>query len=90
LLGSNPSAQAGADRAALEVAIIKGLPHGGWVTKGRKAEDGIVPEKYQLTDLSSDDYRQRYEMNVKDADGTLIITHGPQLADVIIRFMQEP
>jgi len=76
LLGSNPSAQAGADRAALEVAVINGLPHGGWVTKGRKAEDGKVPEKYQVIELSSADYRQRTEQNVKDADGTLIITHG--------------
>jgi len=69
-------AQTGADRAALDVAIINGLPHGGWVPKDRKAEDGEVPEKYQVIELSSNDYRQRTEMNVKDTDGTLIITHG--------------
>jgi len=68
-------AQTGADRAALDVAIINGLPHGGWVPKGRKAEDGIVSEKYQVIELLSGDYRYRTEMNVKDSDGTLIITH---------------
>ena len=69
-------AQTGADRAALDVAIINGLPHGGWVPKGRKAEDGEVPEKYQVIELSSGDYKCRTEMNVRDSDGTLIITHG--------------
>jgi len=69
-------AQTGADRAALDVAIINGMPHGGWVPKGRKAEDGIVPGDYQVSELSSGDYKYRTEMNVKDSSGTLIISHG--------------
>jgi predicted Rossmann fold nucleotide-binding protein DprA/Smf involved in DNA uptake len=28
--------QAGADRAALDMAIELGIPHKGWVSKGRK------------------------------------------------------
>jgi hypothetical protein len=31
--------QTGTDRAGLDVAIRRGLPHGGWCPKGRKAED---------------------------------------------------
>jgi hypothetical protein len=30
--------QTGADRAALDWAIERGVPHGGWCPKGRKAE----------------------------------------------------
>jgi hypothetical protein len=31
--------QTGADRAALDLAIERGIPHGGWCPKGRLAED---------------------------------------------------
>jgi hypothetical protein len=34
--------QTGADRAALDWAIKRGVPHGGWCPKGRRAEDGQV------------------------------------------------
>jgi Circularly permutated YpsA SLOG family len=32
--------QTGADRAALDWALARGLECGGWCPKGRKAEDG--------------------------------------------------
>ena len=35
--------QTGADRAALDVAFKLGIPHGGWIPKGRIAEDGPLP-----------------------------------------------
>jgi len=68
--------QAGADRAALDVAIKLGIPHGGWVPKGRKTEDGKLPKRYQLKETPHMSYPQRTEMNVIDSEGTLIITHG--------------
>ena len=34
--------QTGADRAGLDFAIETGLEHGGYVPKGRKAEDGRI------------------------------------------------
>ncbi|MDZ7582019.1 MAG: putative molybdenum carrier protein [Deltaproteobacteria bacterium] len=68
--------QTGADRAALDVAINLHVPHGGWVPKGRKAEDGRVPERYQLKEMATESYPARTEANVADSDGTLIITHG--------------
>ena len=36
--------QTGADRAALDVAIKFNIPHGGWIPKGRIAEDGPLSE----------------------------------------------
>jgi len=68
--------QTGADRAALDVAIKAGIPHGGWIPKGRKAEDGMLPDKYQLQEMSTASYPKRTEQNVLDSDGTLIVSHG--------------
>ena len=68
--------QTGADRAALDTAIKLGIPHGGWIPKGRKAEDGILNAKYQLEEMSTASYPKRTEQNVIDSDGTLIISHG--------------
>ncbi|MGD0235215.1 MAG: putative molybdenum carrier protein [Syntrophorhabdales bacterium] len=68
--------QTGADRAALDFAIKHKIPHGGWVPKGRKAEDGPLPERYQLKEMLTESYLARTEQNVIDADGTLIISHG--------------
>jgi len=43
--------QTGADRAALDVAIKLSIPHGGWIPKGRKTEDGTLPEQYRGSKL---------------------------------------
>ena len=40
--------QTGVDRAALDVALALGLPSGGWCPRGRRAEDGIIPDRYPL------------------------------------------
>jgi hypothetical protein len=68
--------QTGVDRAALDVALELGFPCGGWCPKCRKAEDGIIPERYPLSETQSDDYSQRTEWNVRDSDGTLILCEG--------------
>ncbi|MEO7326456.1 MAG: putative molybdenum carrier protein [Dokdonella sp.] len=68
--------QAGADRAALDFAIESGLEHGGWCPRGRKAEDGPVPAKYQLVETESANYRARTVRNVMDSDATLILNMG--------------
>jgi hypothetical protein len=68
--------QTGADRAALDVAIKFGIPHGGWLPKGRKTEDGPLPETYHLQEMPTATYGKRTEQNVIDSDGTLIISHG--------------
>jgi hypothetical protein len=68
--------QTGADRAALDVAIKFNIEHGGWIPKGRRAEDGPLPLKYQLIEMDIEDYRERTRQNVMDSDGTLIISRG--------------
>ncbi|MCB2148261.1 MAG: putative molybdenum carrier protein [Deltaproteobacteria bacterium] len=68
--------QTGVDRAALDVAIRLGIAHGGWVPKGRLAEDGALPSRYQLQEMPTSDYEARTEKNVMDSDGTLIISRG--------------
>ena len=68
--------QTGVDQAALDVAIKLDIQHGGWIPKGRKTEDGPLPDKYQLQEMTTSSYPKRTEKNVIDSDGTLIISHG--------------
>ena len=75
--------QTGVDRAALDIAIEFKIPHEGWCPYGRKAEDGIIPKKYNLKEAPAPTreenldpdaiYKKRTELNVRDSDGTLII-----------------
>ena len=67
--------QTGADRAALDFAIKQNIPCGGWVPKGRKTEDGTLPEKYKLQEMPTGEYAKRTEQNILDSDGTLIVSH---------------
>ena len=69
--------QTGADRAALDAALGAGVPIGGWVPKGRRAEDGTIPERYSnLRETDTDLYETRTRWNVRDSDATLILSHG--------------
>ncbi|MCR9248489.1 MAG: putative molybdenum carrier protein [bacterium] len=71
-------AQTGADRAALDVARALGIPCGGWVPKGRQAENGTIPAHYaDLVEATSRNPAQRTAWNVRDSDATLILSHGP-------------
>lgn len=68
--------QTGADRAALDFAIEHNIPYGGWVPKGRKTEDGTLPDRYDLQEMPTDEYLKRTEQNILNSDGTLIISNG--------------
>ncbi|HEV3259138.1 MAG TPA: putative molybdenum carrier protein [Gemmataceae bacterium] len=68
--------QTGVDRAALDVALECGLPRGGWCPRDRTAEDGTIPADYPLTETPSADHAQRTEWNVRDSDGTLVLSRG--------------
>jgi hypothetical protein len=72
--------QTGADRAALDWAIERGLPHGGWCPRGRRAEDGPIAPRYALAETPGADYEQRTEWNVRDSDGTVILSLSPALS----------
>jgi hypothetical protein len=66
--------QTGVDRAALDWAIDHGLPHGGWCPQGRRAEDGKIDPQYQLKETPLSQYVQRTEWNVRDSDGTVLVS----------------
>lgn len=65
--------QTGVDRAALDAALALGAACGGWCPAGRLAEDGRIPERYPLREISGANYRQRTLRNVIESDGTVII-----------------
>ncbi len=54
-----------------------GVEHGGWCPKGRLAEDGPIPDQYQLVECDSTNYAVRTERNIVDSDATLILASGP-------------
>lgn len=68
--------QSGVDRAALDAAFALNIECGGSCPKGRKAEDGPIPDKYPLTESTSFRYEDRTLQNVLDGDGTLILSWG--------------
>lgn len=66
--------QTGADRAGLVAARAAGIPTGGWMPKGFRAQDGPRPEfaiLYGVTEHPSDRYPPRTALNVKESDATL-------------------
>lgn len=68
--------QTGADQGGLDAAIKLGIPHGGWIPKGRKTEAGRLPECYTMQEMRTVNYAARTERNVLASDGTLILSHG--------------
>lgn len=68
--------QTGVDRAALDVALALGYPCGGWVPRGRRAEDGRLSDAYPLRETVSAHYAERTRLNVRDADATLVLGRG--------------
>jgi hypothetical protein len=70
--------QTGVDRAALDVAIALSIAHAGWCPFGRRAEDGIIPERYHLRETESEHYAVRTRRNIIEAEATLIL-YGKKL-----------
>lgn len=69
--------QTGADRGGLLAAIDLGIPHGGYCPKGRKAEDGRIPDRFQMTESNSVSYPYRTKHNVREADATIVFSWEP-------------
>jgi len=68
--------QTGADRGGLDAAISLGLNHGGYVPAGRGAEDGRVPDCYEMIECSSSKYPDRTRLNVELGQATVIFYRG--------------
>lgn len=69
--------QTGVDRAGLDAAIRWRISHGGAIPRGRRTEDGKLPDRYNLTEMPFTSYPARTEKNVVDGDATVIFSHGP-------------
>ena len=88
--------QTGADRAALDIALELGLESGGWVPLGRQAEDGTIPDCYpNLREAESERPAVRTELNIRDSDATVIISHGSlaggtALTEALARRLEKP
>ncbi|QQS39966.1 MAG: putative molybdenum carrier protein [Acidobacteriota bacterium] len=79
--------QTGADRAGLDAAVELGLETGGWIPKGRLAEDGLVPRSYStLKETDSANYPERTELNVRDSDCTVIVSRGKLTGGSLLTF----
>ena len=68
--------ETGAERAALDVAIKRGIQYGGWVRRGRKVEDGILPDSYRLEEMPTTSTFQWRKQNILYSYGTVIFCHG--------------
>ena len=69
--------QTGSDRAALDAAREAGIETGGWVPRGRWAEDGTVPDCYpNMKETCSAEPAIRTTCNVRDSDATVVFHHG--------------
>jgi hypothetical protein len=77
--------QTGVDRAALDVAIERGMPWGGWCPKGGWAEDfpdppGLLVKYSHLNETPLPHPLQRTEWNVRDSAASLIVTDSGGIA----------
>ena len=63
----------GVDRAALDVALALGIPTGGWCPNGRRAEDGVIPARYPLSETESPDHGDAARLYIKSADAILLL-----------------
>ena len=77
--------QTGVDRAAIDVAIDRGLAYGGWCPQGGWAEDlpeppGLLAKYPRLKETPLTDPAQRTEWNVRDADACVIVVEVDGMA----------
>jgi hypothetical protein len=68
--------QTGVDRAALDVALSRGIECGGWSPAGRLDEFGKIPDRYPVQELPGGGFTERTLQNAKDSDGTVVIYPG--------------
>jgi len=73
--------QTGADRGGMDAAILLDLDWGGWMPKGRLAEDGIIPEIYaaRMHEAAQPSMALRTRLNIQDSDGTLLLSFRSEL-----------
>jgi hypothetical protein len=70
------SGRTGVELAGLDVAVKLGLAHGGWTPRGRRNEEGPLPERYCLTEVPALGFKHAMKQNIMNSDGTLLVTRG--------------
>lgn len=58
--------QTGVDRGVLDAALEAGFPCDGWCPPGREAGDGVIPDRYLLTEMPHGGNRQRMVQDILD------------------------
>jgi protocatechuate 3,4-dioxygenase beta subunit len=76
--------ETGVDRAALDVALERGIAYGGWCPKGGWAEDmpsppGLLSVYTNLRETPEADPSQRTEWNVRDSDRLMVLIDSAAL-----------
>jgi putative molybdenum carrier protein len=95
--------QSGVDRAALDVAVARGIDYAGWCPRGGWAEDfptppGLLAHYPKLEETPLAEPTQRTEWNVRDAHACLIVldaggievSHGTELARELAHRYRRP
>lgn len=77
--------QTGADRAAVDFALSRGIAYRGWVPRGGWAEDfshapGLLARYEHFTETASPDSDERTRLNVRGSNATIIVHLGPSLS----------
>ncbi len=70
------SGRTGVEQASLDVAIKLGLSHGGWAPRGMRNDLGPIEARYGLEEVPSLGFKKAMEKNIRESDGTLLITRG--------------
>ena len=70
--------QTGVDWAALDVGLAPGLAVGGWCPKGRRAEDGMIPDRYPLVETPERNDQTRTRRNIETAGPALRSFPAPE------------
>jgi hypothetical protein len=73
--------QTGVDQGALDFALDHHFICGGYCPEGRKSELGVIPFKYPVIEIESEEYIDRTRKNVIESDGSLIIKDQDEMGE---------
>lgn len=72
----------GAERAALDAAIRLGIGYGGWIPEDSNLPSDMDADRYNLIEMSTSNRTETFKKNIRESDGTLMLSHGTLSSDV--------
>lgn len=75
------SGRTGVELAALDIALKLGIAHGGFASRGLRNQQGPLSDRYGLQQVDSFGFQQAMEQNIKNSDGTLLISRSRRTAE---------